>query len=195
MSFDPTNALRRSAGASRPMSVLALRSKRATGDETMFDKQITVGRLLPAAAAVLAAFAARTSAADALTISPGTASLTGRVAITAPVRVTCSPFDPRPRSTPRASTYRSAKPPAKPQPTEPASRAASRRRYCSRATEVRAPFRSPFTPTRQVHHSTGGKPYSQRQHRPAPPRRASPGAPRASPPRVPSSRPAPVPSR
>ena len=60
----------------------------------MFDKRITVGRLLPAAAAVLAAFAPTASAADALTISPGTPSLTGRVAITAPVRVTCSPFDP-----------------------------------------------------------------------------------------------------
>jgi hypothetical protein len=59
----------------------------------MFDKHITIGRLLPAAA-VLAACAATGSAADALTISPGTPSLTGRVAITAPVTVTCSPFDP-----------------------------------------------------------------------------------------------------
>jgi hypothetical protein len=59
----------------------------------MFDRQITIGRLLPAAAAVLAAFVATASAADALTISPGTPSLTGRVAITAPVTVTCSRFD------------------------------------------------------------------------------------------------------
>ncbi len=60
----------------------------------MFDKQITVGRLLPAAAAIIAAFAATASAADALTISPGKPSLTARVAITEPVTVTCSPFDP-----------------------------------------------------------------------------------------------------
>jgi hypothetical protein len=60
----------------------------------MFDKQIAIGRLLPAAAAVLAACAATASAADAMTISPGTPRLTGRVAITVPVTVTCSPFDP-----------------------------------------------------------------------------------------------------
>ena len=58
----------------------------------MFDKQITVGRLLPAAAAIIAAFAATASAADALTISPAKPSLTARVAITEPVTGTCSPF-------------------------------------------------------------------------------------------------------
>ena len=60
----------------------------------MFDKQTTIGRLLPAATAILAACAATTSAADAVTITPGKPSLTGRVAITEPVTVTCSPFDP-----------------------------------------------------------------------------------------------------
>lgn len=60
----------------------------------MFDKQITPGRLLPVAAAILAACAATASTADALTITPGKPNLTGRVAITEPVTVTCSPFDP-----------------------------------------------------------------------------------------------------
>jgi hypothetical protein len=60
----------------------------------MFDKVTTLSRLVPAAAAVLLVSAATASAAEALTISPGTPSLTGRVAITEPVTVTCSPFDP-----------------------------------------------------------------------------------------------------
>ena len=60
----------------------------------MFAKEITIGPRLLAAAAILAAFAATASTADALTISPGKPSLTGRVAITEPVTVTCSPFDP-----------------------------------------------------------------------------------------------------
>lgn len=59
----------------------------------MFDKHITLTRLLPAAATILAACAATASTADALTITPGKPSLTGRVAITEPVTVTCSPFD------------------------------------------------------------------------------------------------------
>jgi hypothetical protein len=75
------------------MSILATRSKRRQ-EKAMFDKKITIARFLPAAGAVLAACAATASAADALTVSPGTPSLTGRVAITAPVTVTCSPFDP-----------------------------------------------------------------------------------------------------
>jgi hypothetical protein len=60
----------------------------------MFTKETTLGRFSPAAAAVLLAFAATASAAEALTITAGTPSLTARVAITAPVTVTCSPFDP-----------------------------------------------------------------------------------------------------
>jgi hypothetical protein len=60
----------------------------------MFAKEITVGRRLLAGAAILAACATTASTADALTISPGKPILTGRVAITEPVTVTCSPFDP-----------------------------------------------------------------------------------------------------
>ena len=59
----------------------------------MFDKHITLTRLFSAAATILAACAATASTADALTITPGKPSLTGRVAITEPVTVTCSPFD------------------------------------------------------------------------------------------------------
>lgn len=46
------------------------------------------------ATAALAAFAVTASAAGAATLSLGTPSLTSRVAITEPVTVTCSPFDP-----------------------------------------------------------------------------------------------------
>ena len=60
----------------------------------MFAKKTTLGRCVPAAAAVLLASAATASAAEALTISSGKPSLAGRVAITEPVTVTCSPFDP-----------------------------------------------------------------------------------------------------
>jgi ABC-type enterobactin transport system permease subunit len=59
----------------------------------MFHKSITIRRLLPATAIVLAC-AATAPAADAMTISLGAPSLTGRVAITEPVTVTCSAFDP-----------------------------------------------------------------------------------------------------
>ena len=76
------------------MSILAAVRSDNTNREMMFDKQTTIGRLLPAATAILAACAATTSAADAVTITPGKPSLTGRVAITEPVTVTCSPFDP-----------------------------------------------------------------------------------------------------
>lgn len=59
----------------------------------MFRMYMTLRRLVPAAAIVVAC-AATASAADAMTISLGTPSLTGKVAITEPVTVTCSPFDP-----------------------------------------------------------------------------------------------------
>jgi hypothetical protein len=76
------------------MSILAYRSKRDQEKRLMFNKQMTIGRLLPAAVAVLAGCGATASAAEALTISPGSPTLTGRIAITEPVMVTCSPFDP-----------------------------------------------------------------------------------------------------
>lgn len=60
----------------------------------MFAKATTLGRFLPTAAAALLALAATASAAEAMTITSGTPSLTGRVAIVAPVTVTCTPFDP-----------------------------------------------------------------------------------------------------
>jgi hypothetical protein len=59
----------------------------------MFDPKLRCRMLLPAAA-ILAVCAATASAANAMTISPGKPSLTGRVAITEPVTVTCSAFDP-----------------------------------------------------------------------------------------------------
>lgn len=59
----------------------------------MFRNKITCRKLLPTAA-ILLAFAATASAADAATLDLGTPSLTGRVAITEPVTVTCSAFDP-----------------------------------------------------------------------------------------------------
>ena len=161
----------------------------------MFDKQITVGRLLSATAAFLAAFVATASAAEALTISPGTRSLTGRVAITAPVMVTCSPFDPTLTLDSESINV---------QVEQAAGKA------IAHGTGVTSGFSPtllfPCDGSQRTNPITiyadaagppfhRGKPYSQRQHRPAPPRRASPGAPPASPARVPSSRPAPVPSR
>src|ERR1700751_5426599 len=59
----------------------------------MFRKHIKFRRFMPAAAMVVAC-ATTASAADAMTVSLGTPSLTGRVAITEPVTVTCSAFDP-----------------------------------------------------------------------------------------------------
>jgi hypothetical protein len=58
----------------------------------MIRKHLTIRRLLPVAAAV-GAFAAAASTAAAMTISLGTPDLTGRVAITEPVTVTCTAFD------------------------------------------------------------------------------------------------------
>lgn len=58
----------------------------------MIRKHFTIGRLLPVAA-VVGAFAAAASTAGAMTISLGTPNLTGRVAITEPVTVTCTAFD------------------------------------------------------------------------------------------------------
>jgi hypothetical protein len=54
---------------------------------------MTLRCLIPATAVALTC-AAAASAADAMTVSLGTPSLTGRVAITEPVTVTCSAFDP-----------------------------------------------------------------------------------------------------
>jgi hypothetical protein len=59
----------------------------------MFRKHNTFRRLVPAAA-IAVACAATASTADAMTISLGTPSLTGRVAITEPVTVRCAAFDP-----------------------------------------------------------------------------------------------------
>jgi hypothetical protein len=52
-----------------------------------------VRKLLPLAAA-LAVCGATAASAQAITVSLGAASLSGRVAVTAPVTVSCTPFDP-----------------------------------------------------------------------------------------------------
>jgi hypothetical protein len=52
-----------------------------------------IRKLLPLAAA-LAVCGAAAASAQAMTISLGTANLLGRVAITEPVAVSCTPFDP-----------------------------------------------------------------------------------------------------
>ena len=52
-----------------------------------------VRKLLPLAAS-LAVCSAAAASAQAMTISLGEASLSGRVAVTEPVTVSCTPFDP-----------------------------------------------------------------------------------------------------
>src|ERR1700748_1468963 len=59
----------------------------------MFRKHITFRWLVPATAIVVVC-AAPAAAAGAMTVTLGTPNLTGRVAITVPVTVTCSAFDP-----------------------------------------------------------------------------------------------------
>jgi hypothetical protein len=56
-------------------------------------KRTKLSRVI-AGSAILLTFAATASAADAATLPLGSPSLTGRVAITEPVTVTCSAFDP-----------------------------------------------------------------------------------------------------
>jgi hypothetical protein len=53
-----------------------------------------VRKLFPLAAAALAVCGAAAASAQAMTISAGPANLLGRVAITEPVMVSCTPFDP-----------------------------------------------------------------------------------------------------
>jgi hypothetical protein len=116
-------------------------------------------KVLPVAALVLAC-GATAATAQAATISLGTPSLSGRVAITEPVTVSCSPFDPSltlfqesvnvsveqasGRSIARGSGFA----------------AASCQRFCSPATAVRTRSRSPPSPTPTGHRSTAARRWS-----------------------------------